>query len=710
MNKLKKILSCSLGLVATVVGLTSLASCDVGGGNNNNSYDFEVISFGTTTPTTTEEKGSVKIALDNAGGYYIQNVEINNTMYEQTISEDQNTTTIIINVNLQDGANQFELNSITYLKNINSNETETLTLDVGEYTTLIQKTKPETAEGEVTVKSIEILKDNKVANTVNLGDQIQLKIVFNNPKNYKIVIVTINGKQYSTNVSNESESVKTTTYISPTVTITNNNMTSYAVNSVGYQKLATSSKVTTQTISNQYANVELEQRHASPKTFDLTKSQTSEKTHSLGKNVVAVETGKSFRFRVDVENPDDNEIKKIIIMVDGVEKQLNKFTYNRNANLNPNIEFDLSLSASGNHKVQLIGISDARADNGDDIVMLYEDKTDVLNVEVYDSIITTFDEFITSVNEKPDGRFLLKNDIKNESASVKNLITKSFEGTLDGNGYKIDMGGKLVSCPLFTEISKTGIVKNLEYSNFTVMTNDIFEGAFATKNYGSIKNVKCNITKLTNTVESSLNKTTAFVGKNCSTGLIQDIELNVSNVSTNGTYNGFVETNEGSIQRVSSMIGSVTKYGNTSDLIKINVFGYENSGNFSSNIAGFKNSLVTGKTCKNVDLGFETETIRTETDQDGNEVQIPKDCVNNYFIKDTLVSTDKETSYYYLDAKTNQYVKNTNLTVEETGIVFVTNRELVTSSSSFFASMGYNDGETLWTFDGIATLILKNRK
>lgn len=704
MNKLKKILSCSLGLVA-MVGLASLTSCDVGG-NDNNSYDFEVISFGTTTPTTTEEKGSVKIALDNAGGYYIQNVEINNTMYEQTISEDQNTTTIIINVNLQDGANQFELNSITYLKDINSNETETLTLDVGEYTTLIQKTKADTVEGEISVKSIEILKNGKTTSSINLGDQIQLKIVFNNPKNYKIVIVTINGKQYSTSVSNETASETTTTYVSPTITITNSNMTNYTINSVGYQKLSTSSKVTTQTISNQYANVALEQRHASPDTFDMTKTQSSEKTHSLGKNVVAVETNSAFRFRVDVTNPDDNDIKKIIIMVDGVEKQVNKFVYNRNSNLNPNIEFDLSFTSTGKHKVQLVGISDARADNGDDIVMLYEDKTDIWEVEVYDTIITTFDEFLTSVNQKLDGRFLLKNDIENESAAVTSTITGIFEGTLDGNGHKIDMGGKNVYVPLFNGIGTSGIVKNLEYTNFSVLTNDIFEGAFATTNMGVISNVRCSITRLTNTVSSSLNKTTAFVGTNDETGLIQDLELNVSYVLVNGTYNGLVNENKGSIQRVSSSIGRVAKNGADSDLVKINVFGYENSGNFSSCIAAFVNSSTTGAQCKNVDLGFEKETVRN--DADGNPVT--KECGNNYFVKDTLVSSNKDYSYYYLDSKTNSYVKNSNFTVDETDITYISNAEIINNASSFFSAMGFNDGEALWKFTGGAKLILKVRE
>lgn len=179
--------------------------------------------------------------------------------------------------------------------------------------------------------------------------------------------------------------------------------------------------------------------------------------------------------------------------------------------------------------------------------------------------ITTYEELNTTVRDDSDGYFILKNDIDcsntttDKARELKPLFSssKKFEGSFDGQGYKIsnfyqdsydqDLG-------LFGNIGASGKVFDLDIENVDLNSSrytNFYAGAVAGTNTGEITDVNVmNITITTKGPDDGVQYVGGFVGQNKDAGTITNCTVTVGhlnlNVPNDGRIGGFVGSNEAS--------------------------------------------------------------------------------------------------------------------------------------------------------------------
>ncbi len=190
--------------------------------------------------------------------------------------------------------------------------------------------------------------------------------------------------------------------------------------------------------------------------------------------------------------------------------------------------------------------------------------------------ISTFDDLNDVVRKDTDGFFVLQNNIdcKDENGKAREIkpffsSSRKFVGNFKGNGFTIsnffqdsydqDLG-------LFGYIGDKGVVDNLNINNVEINSSrytNLYAGAFAGTNYGTITNIKMNnITITTKGPDDGNQFVGGFVGQNKETGNIDNVTIdNVTlklNVPSNGRIGGFVGTNE-STTKVAKITNSIVK-------------------------------------------------------------------------------------------------------------------------------------------------------
>lgn len=212
--------------------------------------------------------------------------------------------------------------------------------------------------------------------------------------------------------------------------------------------------------------------------------------------------------------------------------------------------------------------------------------------------------------------FVLTNDIDMSSVSSYNTAC-TFEGTLNGNGHTLSnltiRGGDLAA--LFTEISTSGVVKNLTLSNFDVNGYN-YVGALASAMYGRVENCHLKDSTVTGNnwvgglisgstgtiVNSSVGAVCTVNGRSNVGGLLSantggrviSSYVENTNVISNGQYcGGLIGANSGSVEMCYTYT-SISASLDTGGLIGVNNGNVSKSfskgtvsGNSNPNIGGF---------------------------------------------------------------------------------------------------------------------------
>jgi hypothetical protein len=246
-------------------------------------------------------------------------------------------------------------------------------------------------------------------------------------------------------------------------------------------------------------------------------------------------------FAVTVTNRDNVTITGMKFFVNGELTTFRDFEYNDDTQL---VKSDFNFPNAADYEIRFAGI-----EYGDGKSVNYLNAP-VYNVRVYDKLISSIDDLLY-INENPSGRYLLKENVDYDS-SLSSIITSTFEGTLDGNGKRIKIGG--TNAPLFEEIGESGSVYDLGY--MPLVAGEFEGGLFANVNRGSIRRVSMTGFSFITTHNYPI---AGFVHTNESTGTIKDVEFNAGHVDVNVAEElyYFNYENNGSIRNVSITIGNI---------------------------------------------------------------------------------------------------------------------------------------------------------
>ena len=209
--------------------------------------------------------------------------------------------------------------------------------------------------------------------------------------------------------------------------------------------------------------------------------------------------------------------------------------------------------------------------------------------------IATMQDLFNEINENPNGRFILLQDIDFAGASFEPIA--NFNGVLDGNGKTIKNVNvsaltlnEVTYSGIFAQLSSNALVYNLNLENITV-SDATFASVLTANNQGTIQN--CVIKNSTITA-NALNENTGIVSA-INNGNISNVVLTGNTINVNGanklTYIGFMVG-----QNLNIVKDSVVYATN-----KINVTA--NVSAYIGGVAGLNNSK-TSKAISYVEVGY----------------------------------------------------------------------------------------------------------